>query len=185
MSAPPHGSGVPCSPLKWPRRRRLWRHSSKDTSACNTAKTDDFIDWVENHSFGADYPRHRLPISACEVAHAAASKETRSSEELSSLLCTACDQVIDVSIRRGSCIPSNAPGFEVLQPGSLQERCLYLADVIGVTAEELLSEFKQSVCSCLGCCGDRRCYFPSSEESWIRHLISDVKTRLMKDYDIR
>ena len=73
-------------------------------------------------------------------------------------------------------------------------QCLYLADVIGVRAEQLLQEFKDSVCPCLGCCGgesdmstmlqtyctltrafaafipvaDKQCYFPNVEEKWMR-----------------
>ena len=47
---------------------------------------------MENHSF--DYPRHLLPIPVCEAARAAAARHaTHSPEELSSLLCAACEKV--------------------------------------------------------------------------------------------
>lgn len=48
-----------------------------------------------------------------------------------SQLCKACTRVLDVNIKRGSCVPANGAGFEVLQVGSLQDRCLYLADTVG------------------------------------------------------
>ncbi len=75
---------------------------------CN--ESSEIHDWIDNHSFGNNYPNHYLPIETC--------KHPQASLEQQNLLCQACEQVIDVVIDRGECLPQ----FKTLQPGSLQER---------------------------------------------------------------
>ena len=75
---------------------------------CN--ETEQLHEWIENHSFGNQYPTHHLPIPGCVHPHA--------SPQQSELLCKACQRVLEVDIDRGQCLPQ----FKTLQPGSLQER---------------------------------------------------------------
>lgn len=141
-----------------------------DLHFCN--ETESLYEWIENHSFGNQYPQHHLPIPGC--VHESAS------EQQSQLLCKACERVVDVSIERGQCLPQ----FKTLQPGSLQERCLYLADVIGNKKEMLLQEFKQRVCSCLGCCGDGSCFYRNREENWMQNLIESVQNKVVSQLEL-
>jgi hypothetical protein len=131
---------------------------------CNS--TDRVLSWIENHGFGDQYPKYHLPINACVHKQA--------SPEQDNLLCSACERVIDVEIDRGECLPQ----FKVLHPGSLQERCLYLADVIGNRKEELKKQFKEQLCPCLGCCGNKKCLFRNREEGWLTSLIETVTNKV-------
>ncbi len=109
-----------------------------------------------------------------------AAKTKRAREQL----CNACMRVVDVNIKRGSCVPANGAGFQVLQVGSLQDRCLFLADSIAKRSTELLSAFKSNVCSCLGCCGDGQCYFPNIEQQWLASLVDNVQQRVTKELEL-
>ena len=193
-------------------------HTCLQLKLCN--RTEEFIDWVENHTFGQHYPNHRLPIKACTLAEKPASQDERQRaqdaermERLGSLaaamagagdgvvseasakrkeeaavaegrqnqLCMACKEVVDVNILRGSCVAAGSQHADVLQEGSLQDRCLFLADVIGSRATQLLSEFKENVCSCLGCCGTGACYFPNIEKQWLGSLIESVQKKVKSE----
>lgn len=127
---------------------------------------------MENHSFGNQYPRHHLPVDAC-------THETATQEQ-TDLLCTACEHVIDVDIIRGECLPQ----FKLLQPGSLQERCMYLADVIGNRKDDLVREFRKRICPCLGCCGSGKCLFRNTEENWLRYLVQSVQEKVTAQLEI-
>lgn len=171
-------------------------HTCLQLKLCN--KTEEFIDWIENFTFGQNYPNHRLPIRSCTLADeperakqaakaalaagrpapAPTPEETMNAAARKDHLCNICRQVIDVNILRGSCVPANSHHADVLQEGSLQDRCLYVADVIGSRASQLLSELKSNVCSCLGCCGTGVCYFPNIEKQWLNSLISNVQSRV-------
>eukprot|EP01006_Ploeotia_vitrea_P042407 TRINITY_DN66623_c7_g2_i1.p1 TRINITY_DN66623_c7_g2~~TRINITY_DN66623_c7_g2_i1.p1 ORF type:complete len:223 (+),score=101.64 TRINITY_DN66623_c7_g2_i1:25-669(+) len=73
-----------------------------DLHFCNET-TNHISTWVENHSFGNHFPKHKLPIDACSHADATvAQKET---------LCDACERVVSVEIERGQCLPQ----FKVFQ----------------------------------------------------------------------
>lgn len=137
---------------------------------CNN--TESLREWVENHSFGNQYPNHHLPVKSC-VHKDVTPQQSR-------LLCRACEKVIDVDIERGQCLPQ----FKTLQPGSLQERCLFMADVIGNRKQELLNDFKSRVCSCLGCCGDGKCFFRNHEEHWMASLIEMVQSKVSAELEL-
>jgi len=55
-------------------------------------------------------------------------------------------------------------------------KCLFLADIIGNRKEELLEDFKSKVCSCLGCCGDGRCFYHNQDENWMAYVLSLLDT---------
>lgn len=191
-------------------------HTCLQHKFCN--RTEEFIDWIENHTYGQHYPNHRLPIRSCRVAEdneaqkskgsnnlgpaaqagaaaaaaaaghtvppqsAAATSEQNSQIRLrKELLCAACRRVIDVSIVRGKCQPANTQHVEVLQEGSLQDRCLFVADVIGSRATQLLTELKENACSCLGCCGEGTCYFPNIEKQWLSSLVESVQKSIKSE----
>jgi len=99
--------------------------------------------------------------------------------KVSQTVCQACQRVIDVHIKRGNCASANGIDSQVMQPGSLEERCTFVADAIANNAERLLEEFKAAVCPCLGCCGDAKCYFPNVEDQWLSTLISNVQDSVM------
>jgi len=226
-------------------------HTCLQMGFCN--KTEEFIDWVENHTFGTSYPNHRLPIQACQVPGSEAGKSDplglndkskrrgksgpkttadlareairRAAEDalkrtslpsqagkkrqspsssdtqvsattsgmseedrtrIQASLCGACQAVVDVSIVRGTCIPGGASKTDmtILQEGSLHDRCLFVADMIGARSMALLRDLKQSVCNCLGCCGSGTCYFPNVEKQWLTSLISNVQAKLTKELSI-
>jgi len=71
---------------------------------------DGVNDWVENHSFGNQYPKHHLPISACV--------HDQANDEQNNMLCQACERVLDIEVERGECLPQ----YKTLHPGSIQER---------------------------------------------------------------
>jgi len=106
-------------------------------------------------------------------------KDPKFAEKALSLVCSLCRKIVKVTIKTGSCVPGNSPVFQSLQLGSLQERCLYVADLIGTHRQELEDELSESVCSCLGCCGHRTCYFPNVDGDFLRNLIKDVKSTVL------
>jgi hypothetical protein len=138
---------------------------------CN--ETEHVYQWIENHAYGNQYPRHHLPIDACSLNKNATQQQT-------DLLCKACERVVDVSIERGECLPQ----FRQLVPGSLQERCLYMADAIGQRKSELMADLKASVCSCLGCCGTGKCIFRNPEENWLSDLVADVSAKVTAQLEL-
>jgi hypothetical protein len=136
-------------------------------------RTETFVDWVENHSFGDEYPQHRLPVKACMMRPGNPKQAAVRAQ-----LCSACKRVTRVRIKRGSCVPHNAPLVSpVVQPGSLRARCDFMADVIANDAQRLLTELSDSVCSCLGCCGDGHCYFPNVEQLWMDSLVETATSK--------
>lgn len=134
-------------------------------------ENDHLTDWVENHSFGDQYPRHHLPVPAC--------KHESATPEQTEMLCDACERVVDVEILRGECMPQ----FKLLQPGSLQERCLYLADVIGNRKDDLVREFRKLICPCLGCCPGK-CLFRNVEENWLKDLVASVQQKVTAQLEL-
>lgn len=188
-------------------------HTCLQHKLCN--RTEAFIDWIENHTYGQHYPNHRLPIRSCRVAEdpavgskpdqfgaaakagaaaaaaaaghaspAAPSKAKAADPQIRArkdLLCAACKRVVDVNIVRGKCQPANAQQMDVLQEGSLQDRCLFVADVIGSRATQLLTEFKENACACLGCCGEGTCYFPNMEQQWLSSLVESVQKSIKSE----
>lgn len=158
---------------------------------CN--ETRSMYEWIENHSFGNQYPQPHLPIEVCEKNSRHASHRLQNpqstakdpeflevAERQADLLCTACSTVISVDIERGECLPQ----FKHLQPGSLQERCLYLADVIGQHKEALVRQLKSYVCPCLGCCGLGKCIFRNPEEGWLDNLVNAVQQRVSSQLEV-
>jgi len=107
-------------------------------------------------------------------------EDPKIAEKALSLVCNVCRKVVKVNIKTETCVPGNSPVFESLQPGSLQERCLYVSDMIGTHKDELEEELSESVCSCLGCCGHRTCYFPNAEKTFLEQLIKDVQGSVME-----
>jgi hypothetical protein len=104
-------------------------HTCLDLHFCN--ESHHMVEWVENHSFGPEYPSTQpLPIEACkhEKARAALRRGAagcgvdafagQATPQQSELLCHACSAAVEVDIQRGECMPQ----FTTLQPGSLQER---------------------------------------------------------------
>lgn len=158
-------------------------HTCLQHKFCN--RTEEFVDWIENNTYGSDYPNHKLPIPVCKAVDEdpkLKSLPASSKEQMKAQLCSACEKVVDVNIQRGNCQSSSGgPVFDVLQPGSLEGRCHYLADRIGEHARPLLMEFKSQVCTCLGCCGDGQCYFPNVEKQWLSSLIENVGKRVSQE----
>jgi len=167
---------------------------------CN--RTESFVDWIENHSFGSHYPRHRVPIPSCNVDRLLVQDHDQELAErldifgwggihsdkqadydqkrqiLTRVLCLACQQVVSVSVQRARCLPDNTDDNTLLQPASLQERCLFVAELVAARQQELTDELQQSVCSCLGCCGNGKCFFPNVEKEWLGNLVQSVRDQL-------
>lgn len=141
-------------------------HLCLQNGYCQRSTT--LIDWIENHSFGHHYPEHILPISTCFPHH--------HDMKIQQATCSACKQVVTVSLKRGSCQLSDEEGFEYGHSISgLQRRCEAVADYMSSKAHSILTELNTNICDCLGCCGTRKCYFPNGEAAWMKNLIDNVK----------
>lgn len=117
----------------------------------------------------------RLPVPSCS-----ARSPVFATQAGRDLICSACSDVVTVSLAQGSCEPAgSAPGILVNPArGSLQDRCLFVRDAMAARAGELLRAFKASVCSCAGCCGDGQCWFENRDAGWGEKAVRTVMERV-------